>query len=116
MARELIQLSGDVNPREFGDEYHRALKKIIRKKIKGEDIVVAEPEPDGAEVVDLMDALKATVSAARKGERYALGAPRRKDSRRRGKAAENLDFTVQGRAPPTRPETRDSRPLEHGQG
>ena len=37
MARELIQLSGDVNPREFKDEYRRALKKIIRKKINTTD-------------------------------------------------------------------------------
>lgn len=71
MARQLIQqLSGEFDPSQFKDEYHRALKKLIDKKIKGEEIVVAEPEkaePEG--VVDLMEALKASVEAARRGEK-----------------------------------------------
>jgi DNA end-binding protein Ku len=84
MARELIeQLSGDFDPGEFRDEYHRELKKLIRKKIKGEEIVVPEPEPERAEVVDLMDALKASVDATRKGERPRRKAPSSKRGRRR---------------------------------
>lgn len=70
MARQLVkQLSQDFDPSQFRDEYHKALKKLIRKKIKGEEIVVPEPEEEPARVVDLMDALRASVEAARKGER-----------------------------------------------
>jgi DNA end-binding protein Ku len=84
MASELVrQLSGDFDPSEFKDEYHRALKKVIRKKIKGEEIVVAEPEPERAEVVDLMDALKASVDATRKGERPKRETPARKKTGKR---------------------------------
>jgi DNA end-binding protein Ku len=92
MARELIeQLSGDFDPGKFRDEYHRELKKLIRKKIKGEEIVVSEPEPERAEVVDLMDALKASVDATRKGERPKRKAPSNKRQRRRsGKKDDEL--------------------------
>lgn len=70
MARQLIQhLSSDFDPKEFKDEYHKALEKLIDKKIAGEEIVVApEPEPTG-EVVDLMEALRASVEAARQGKK-----------------------------------------------
>lgn len=70
MARRLIQqLTDDFDPTQFKDEYHKALKKLIRKKVKGEDIVVPEApkEPEG--VIDLMEALKASVEAARRGEK-----------------------------------------------
>ena len=81
MARQLIQqLSGEFDPSQFKDEYHRALKKLIDKKIRGEDIVIAEPEkqePEG--VVDLMEALRASVEAARRGEKPTP--PRRAESR-----------------------------------
>jgi DNA end-binding protein Ku len=69
MARQLIkQLSGDFDPSEFKDEYHKALKKLIDKKIKGEEIVVPEKAEEPDSVVDLMEALKASVAAAKRGE------------------------------------------------
>jgi DNA end-binding protein Ku len=70
MARQLVrQLAGKFEPDEFEDEYHKALKKLIDAKIAGEDIVVPpEPEPTG-EVVDLMEALRASVEAARQGKK-----------------------------------------------
>lgn len=70
MARQLIKhLSSDFDPAQFKDEYHKALKKLIDKKIKGEEIVAApEPEPTG-QVVDLMEALRASVDAARQGKK-----------------------------------------------
>lgn len=69
MARTLIkELAGDFDPGKFKDEYHAALKKLIQKKVKGEEIVVQEPpEEEPAGVVDLMEALRASVEAAKKG-------------------------------------------------
>lgn len=71
MARRLIQqLTEDFDPSRFKDEYHKELKKLIRKKIKGDEIVqpqATEAEPSG--VVDLMEALKASVEAAKRGEK-----------------------------------------------
>lgn len=70
MARQLIQqLAGDFDPSQFKDEYHKALKKLIAKKVKGEDIVIPEKTEEPERVVDLMDALKASIDAARRGEK-----------------------------------------------
>lgn len=84
MARQLIrQLADDFDPTQFKDEYHKALKKLIRKKIEGEEIVVAEePEPEREQVVDLMEALRASVDAARRGEKPK--APKRARSKSAG--------------------------------
>jgi DNA end-binding protein Ku len=66
MARQLIQnLTSDWNPEEFTDEYREALLKIVEAKIAGEEIEVVAAEPT-ATVVDLMEALKASVAAAKK--------------------------------------------------
>ncbi|MDQ3957005.1 MAG: Ku protein [Actinomycetota bacterium] len=83
MARQLIrQLAGDFDPSEFKDEYHRALKRLIDKKVKGEDIVVPERPEEPGDVLDLMEALKASVEAARRGEKRA---PRKRAGSRKGK-------------------------------
>ena len=68
MARQLVQqLAGDFSPEEFEDDYFRALQEIIDKKIKGEEIVVPEAAEEPAGVIDLMEALKQSVEAARAG-------------------------------------------------
>lgn len=80
MARQLVQqLSDDFDPSQFKDEYHKALKKLIDRKIKGEDVVIAEePKEPDAGVVDLMEALKASVEAARQGKKPQATSPTRK--------------------------------------
>ncbi len=71
MAQALIEsLSGDWNPEEFTDEYREALMQIVEAKANGEEIVVAEPAEE-AKVVDLMEALKASVDAAKKTSKPA---------------------------------------------
>jgi len=66
MAKSLIEnLTSEWNPEEFTDEYREALLKIVEAKIAGEEIEVVAPEPT-AKVVDLMEALKASVAAAKK--------------------------------------------------
>ena len=68
MARQLIEnLTGEWNPEEFTDEYREALLGIVEAKINGEEIEVVAAEPT-AKVVDLMEALKASVAAAKKGD------------------------------------------------
>ena len=66
MAQTLIDnLSADWDPAEFKDEYREAMLRIVEAKINGEEIEVVEAEPT-AKVVDLMEALKASVAAAKK--------------------------------------------------
>jgi DNA end-binding protein Ku len=66
MARQLIDsLTSEWNPDEFSDAYRDALLQIVEAKLNGQEIEVVEPEP-AATVVDLMEALKASVAAAKK--------------------------------------------------
>jgi DNA end-binding protein Ku len=66
MAKALIEnLTEPWNPEAFRDEYREALLEIVEKKIAGEEIEVV-PEAAPSKVVDLMEALKASVEAAKK--------------------------------------------------
>ena len=65
MARSLIDnLTEPWNPEAFSDAYREALLGIVEKKVAGEPIE-APAEEAPARVVDLMEALKASVAAAR---------------------------------------------------
>jgi DNA end-binding protein Ku len=65
MAAQLIeQYTGEFDPSEYRDTYRDALCEIIKAKRKGEKVhVEAEPEPEAP--TDLMEALRASVEAAR---------------------------------------------------
>ena len=68
MAKQLIDnLTADWNPEEYRDEYREAMLEIVEKKIAGEEIEVV-PQESPAKVVDLMEALKASVAAAKSGD------------------------------------------------
>lgn len=56
-------------PEKYQDHYQVALKALVQDKLKGRKIVVAEEEarPKGANVVDLMEALKRSIGETAKG-------------------------------------------------
>jgi DNA end-binding protein Ku len=88
MARQLIEnLTAEWDPEEFTDEYREALLRIVEAKISGEEIEVVEAEPT-AKVVDLMEALKASVAAAKKqsGGGDDAPAPRAKSAAKKSAA------------------------------
>ena len=83
MAKSLIDsLTDAFQPEEFTDEYRAALEELVQKKVQGEEITYTE-EAEPSKVVDLMEALKASVEAAKAGK----PAPERKTSARRRKKA-----------------------------
>jgi DNA end-binding protein Ku len=65
LARQLIEhLSAKrFDPNEFGDEHRARVQAQIKKKVQGQEISLAEPEVEkrGGNVIDLMDALKASL-------------------------------------------------------
>jgi DNA end-binding protein Ku len=66
MAKSLIDnLTEPFKPEKFKDEYREALLEIVEKKVAGEEIEVV-PEPEPTKVVDLMEALKASVEQTKK--------------------------------------------------
>ncbi len=67
LARQVIaSLAADFEPEQLVSEYRRNLHDLLEAKLKGEEIVVPEPPGDEAPVVDLMEALRASVADAKK--------------------------------------------------
>jgi DNA end-binding protein Ku len=63
LARHIVeQKSGHFAPEQFEDHYETALTELINKKRNGERIA-STPRPKGDNVVDLMDALKRSLSS-----------------------------------------------------
>ncbi|MDQ4058611.1 MAG: Ku protein [Actinomycetota bacterium] len=90
MARQLIQqLSADFDPGEFQDDYRIQLEQMAAKKIEGEEVTVAaEAEEEPTKVVDLMEALKASVADAKKKKGDSpSGAAKKKTTKRRASAS-----------------------------
>lgn len=66
LATNLIEaLAADFDPSKYTDEYRDNLLRMIESKKAGEE-VVATPEPQQAKVIDIMEALKASLAAAKK--------------------------------------------------
>ena len=86
MARTLIEnLTDEWAPEQFRDEYREALLGIVEKKVAGEEITV-QPEAEPAKVVDLMEALKASVEAAKQKERPTAAPSRAKTAAKKSTA------------------------------
>ena len=67
LARQVIDsLSGDFEPDELASEYRRDLREMLEAKLAGQEIKRPEPEPEEAPVIDLMEALRQSVSEVQK--------------------------------------------------
>jgi DNA end-binding protein Ku len=65
LASHIVETkSGHFNPQKFEDHYEEALKELLKKKQAGEKIE-APKEREPAKVINLMDALRRSVSAER---------------------------------------------------
>ena len=50
-----------LDPSQYKDEYQGRLKELIENKIAGKEVVAANPEESAGKVINLMDALKASI-------------------------------------------------------
>jgi DNA end-binding protein Ku len=67
LAQNLIEaMSGEYNPLEFKDTYRERLQAMIDAKVKGHKTVQAPPPQELAPVIDIMDALKKSLSTFKK--------------------------------------------------
>jgi DNA end-binding protein Ku len=81
LASQIIEaLAADWDPAQYHDTYTDEVKEIIDAKAKGKTVTPPEPDEDGGEVIDLMDALRASLDANRSasGKRPAKKAPAKK--------------------------------------
>jgi DNA end-binding protein Ku len=77
LATQIIEsLAGDWKPESYHDTYAEELKRRIVAKDKGKEIVEEPDVEDGGKVLDLMEALEASVERA-KGSRRKRGSRRR---------------------------------------
>jgi len=66
LARQVIEsLAGDFDPEDLKSEYRRDLRALLEAKMRGEEIAIPEEPEEEAPVIDLMEALKASVAAAK---------------------------------------------------
>jgi len=80
MARTLVeQLADKWDPEQYTDEYRANLMKIIKAKMKGRTVNLKEtPEPQQAEVVDLMERLRQSLQGAGSARKTKTAAAGRK--------------------------------------
>ena len=89
LAQRVVEMySGDLNIKEYKDEYKEELRRIIDAKVSGEEVVAAPVVEAPTNVVDLMAALRRSldaVSAAKKpaakadlGKKAGKAEPKRK--------------------------------------
>jgi DNA end-binding protein Ku len=88
MAKALIEsLADSFDPSRYKDEYREAVMRVVQAKIDGE-VIEAPPAPQTAKVMDLMEALRASVDAAKKNRATrAREAPASETKRARRKAS-----------------------------
>lgn len=66
MANMLIdQMAGTFEPDQYEDEYRTTLEQVIEAKLGNAEAVIGAPEPPKGKVVDLMEALKASIEATK---------------------------------------------------
>ena len=91
ISKDMVELASHIiekkatkfDPRKLKDEYEAELKKLVQRKAKGQTIERAEPVERPSNVIDLMEALRESVSAGKRRQ----PAKRKTRPTRRRKAA-----------------------------
>ena len=92
LAKHIVnQKTAPFEPEKFEDHYENALVELINQKRAGKTIA-HKPRPRGDNVVDLMDALKRSISAE--------NAPREKRTRKPPSGQKEMIMSVSGKKPP----------------
>ncbi len=90
LAEQLIdqQTADHFDPKEYTDEVKARLEAAIQRKVEGEEIALAEPRPAAeGKVIDLMQALRASLVRNARGRDATAGLGERKPPKRAHKKA-----------------------------
>ena len=95
LAKQLIeqQSSDRFNPAEYTDDVRVRIEAAIQKKVEGQEITVADAPEGGAQVIDLMEALRASLE--KKG-----GTPKAADESKARKPAKRAERAEPAAAAP----------------
>lgn len=62
LAKSLIlQMTGKFEPQKYKDEYYERLKKAIKRKIAGNEIIEAKEDKEPIKIINLMEALQKSI-------------------------------------------------------
>lgn len=87
LATQIVDsLAADWKPEQYDDTYTEELRERIKAKGEGKEVVEEEPQPERANVVDLMEALEASVEQARSARGKQRGKSRSSGKRARKSA------------------------------
>jgi DNA end-binding protein Ku len=98
MASSYIDsLAADFDPSQYTDEYRAAVDELVAAKTAGREVAAVEPSNGGGEVIDLVEALRASVQAA-KEKRAGQGQRSQPDTRKAADDAEPAEQASRGPA------------------
>ncbi len=110
LAVQLIeQKSKAFEPSAFRDRYQDALKALLQEKMKGHKVVAPEEEgrPSGANVIDLMEALKRSIGQPPKSGPEKSGVePAAADKARKSAAKDDAKASAAKKPAPAKPRAR----------
>jgi DNA end-binding protein Ku len=87
-AKLLIEaMAADWDPMQYRDTYRDAVEELVDRKSRGETVVSERPAEPVAPVVDLMEALRASVEQVREGRASTKAAPKARAARKPATAA-----------------------------
>lgn len=70
------------NPKNYKDEVRERILELIQRKIDGEDITVTPAEEPEHKIIDIMEALKASITAGAKGQAVAERKPAKRATKK----------------------------------
>jgi DNA end-binding protein Ku len=100
LAVQLIEQLGAAafDPTKYDDDYRRRALEVIEQKVAGQEIALAPAQAPKGQIIDLMDALKASLAARQsKAADSAAAAAPRKPARAKGRADEAAAAPKQAR-------------------
>jgi DNA end-binding protein Ku len=83
LAQQLIeqQAADEFDPGAYTDEVHARIEAAIQKKVEGQEITMAEAPAGGGQVIDLMEALRASLAKQATAPAKARAATRKPPKR-----------------------------------
>ncbi|HET7580337.1 MAG TPA: Ku protein [Bacillales bacterium] len=99
-AIQLIeQLTTEFEPEKYEDDYRNALSELIESKVSGNEIKTAKKAPQKTNVVDLMDALQASIDETK---------PKKKKTPAKKKTTASKKKTAKGKKEPAKTKKKAS--------
>jgi DNA end-binding protein Ku len=108
LAQQLIdaQSSNTFDPSEYKDDVAERVEAAVQKKVEGQEITLAEEPEGGAQIIDLMEALRASLGKKGTAAPARKAAAGTKSARKPAKRVQALEVEAEQAEPPKRKSTR----------